>query len=517
MTRVLPIFFLLALLVLPVIPARAAVEVKNQYLKVVGDNESGRFFVRTTGGDPTIPNDQDQLLLSEDNPPTSFATVRIDGYDYKFGEDRGFFTMPMQVRNNAIVCTWTINNVDVTQLLEFGTGLLTGRPDSVKISYMVVNKDFRDHLIGVRLCLDILLGKNDGAPFKIPGIGEITTETFLDRNRLPDYWYAFDDLTQPVVRAQGTLKADGLVPPDRILFSSWSRLDKNPWDFTVIEGRGFVRNVGTLDSAVAIYWNEKNLQPNNRLGVSTMYGLYGTMTLTGNAFKIDLDGATNTRGEAVIIGADIRKIFPSPVEGVTATMILPDGLGFYNNDTAVRDLGSLATDSVNRQTWKVVPIDNAQGEMDYTVLVKGTVEKKEYKTSATGTLIAWPNSQLALVDENKLPAGPTVTTQRLPPPPVTNSRPAAPVLKTYQRYSFDFERIDRILAEINGDLKENNSLLARINELLKAKKKSYDKTQRDGDISTAGELKGRASGYLPRIQTSSSNVIRVQNVTNVIQ
>jgi hypothetical protein len=101
-----------------------------------------------------------------------------------------------------------------------------------------------------------------------------------------------------------------------------------------------------------------------------------------------------------------------------------------------------------------------------------------------------------------------------PPPPPPEVRTT---LKVYQRYSFDFDRIDRILAGINEDLKENNTLLSRLNELLKAKRKTYGKALRDEDTARAGDLKTRASGYLPRIQTSASNVIRVQNVTNVLQ
>ena len=511
MTRFSPFVLLCAGLVLSAASAPAIVEVQNEFVKIVGDNDSGRFFIKTTGGDPAIPGDQDKLLLNEEYPPTTFATIRIDGYDYKFGEDRGYFTMPMQSRDNAVVCTWSVNNIDVTQLLEFGTGLLTGRQDSVKISYMVANKDFREHQVGVRLCLDVLLGKNDGAPFKVPGVGEITTETFLTNGRVPEYWYTFDDLANPVVRAQGTLKAEGLVPPDRILFAGWGRMGKFLWDFDVIEGRGFIRNVGTLDSAVAIYWNPRNVQPNGRFGVSTMYGLYGEMRLTGDPFRLVLDGPTNCAGEPVILGANLMKLFPTPVEAVSVSMALPEGLAFKAGETAVKDLGTVSSYTTGRQTWIVVPQDGVQGEMEYTVTVKGTVAKKDYRVSATRRLVVLPKGRVEIVE-----AAPTAESQAVTA--VTQRAvPQGPTLQLFQRYYFDFSRIDAILSGVNADLQENNAMIARLNELLKPKMKVYGKARRDADISKAGEWKTKAADYPPRIQASSSNVIRVQNVTNVIQ
>ena len=92
-------------------PLSALVEIKNGFLKVIGDETSGRFVIKTTDGDPDLSADQNKLLLYEEYPPTSYAVVRIDGREYKFGDEAGSFTQPIAVVDNTLVCRWTVNNV----------------------------------------------------------------------------------------------------------------------------------------------------------------------------------------------------------------------------------------------------------------------------------------------------------------------------------------------------------------------------------------------------------------------
>ncbi|MDR3091852.1 MAG: hypothetical protein LBU36_06650 [Clostridiales bacterium] len=100
---------------------------------------------------------------------------------------------------------------------------------------------------------DTTLGGNDYAPFRVPSVGDVTTELSLYRGNIPEFWQAFDSLSAPRVIAQGTLSVDDISTPDRVRFTNWGTASSYPWDYNRADGAS---NGG---SAVCLYWNEKNL------------------------------------------------------------------------------------------------------------------------------------------------------------------------------------------------------------------------------------------------------------------
>ena len=65
--------------------------IKNENIKIIGDNTSGRFIIKTTGGDPNTESDNNALLLFEKHPPTSFTTININNNLFIYGDDNGTF------------------------------------------------------------------------------------------------------------------------------------------------------------------------------------------------------------------------------------------------------------------------------------------------------------------------------------------------------------------------------------------------------------------------------------------
>jgi len=490
----------------------ALVNIENEFVKVIVEETSGRFVIKTTSGDPDLTTDENKLLLYEEYPPTSFTVIRIDGKDYKFGGENGSFNLPPVVKDNTIVCTWTVNNIEITQLLEFALGINTGRMDSVKISYAVVNKDFKSHEIGIRILLDTFLGRNDGSPFRIPSFGEITTETVFMKDKVPDYWYAYDDLGTPTVRAQGTLKASGITPPDMVVFASWPRFEKNWWDINPIEGRSFRRGgIGPLDSACAVYWNPVNVDPQNRIGVSTMYGLYGATILKGEIFSLSLGGPTTTKGEDVIITADIQKVALLPAKNVKAEIILPEGLSLAPNETnRIKSLGTIESNNVVvKAAWTLRPDGRAQGEMEYTVVVKGEVESKEYSVSAKRKLIV----------EGVIPQEKEEEIVSEPEPEKTEVVKEPEPVKTITVLSitnFDFSRIDSVIDSVNRDIEINNSLIEEINKKLAENVKKKDLILKKSFSERSENIINKSKEVYPNlIKDASTNFIHIQNVTNI--
>ncbi len=426
------------------------IELKNEYIKIIGDPDSGRFIIKTIEGDPQLDTDNNSLLLYEDYPPTSFTTIRIDGIDYKFGdEEMGEFVTRMVNRNNVLTTVWSVNNIEVTQKLRFVLGPTTGREDTVEISYRVVNKCHRPHKIGIRIMLDTYLGKEDGAPFRIPGIGNVTTETQFVKDKIPIYWYSFDDIGEPSVRSQGTLIIPNTTPPDKVIFASWGRLNKYYWDFKVSPGRSFKRSfIGPQDSAVAIYWNPVELKPNESRKVVTYYGLYGGTLYKGKIFNISVGAPLNIQDEPVIITAEVQNISPYKVKNVTCSLTLPDGLALSGESKATTSLANMDVKEVKKTFWEIRATGSKKGELEFIVTVAGYVKGKKVEESVRRKINANPTREFV---------------------------------------TYDFSKINALIDGLKQVIQNYNTTIDEINNLLKAEKKVYPEETKERHVEIINE------------------------------
>lgn len=361
-------------------------EIANEFLRVKIDGETARFVIYTTAGDPELKTDDNKKLLFEATPPTSYTTIRIDGRNYKFGDRIGVYVKEPYISEDgsSLICEWKIKRIRVTQILSFVTGPTTGRLDSVKISYTVVNEDASSHKVGVRILLDTLLGKNDGAPFTIPGIGPLKKERMFQGENVPDIWYAFDNLSKPTVRSQGSLKLGEVTPPDRVIFANWRRLYDRPWDYKV-KDKTFHGDVslpvlsfvpvpfvkGGLDTAVAVYWDEREIEPGQSVSFSTLYGLYGATITKGTLFNLSLGGPAEANGPFQIM-LDLENANAKfPAQDVKVTVVLPPELSIAEGEKTIT-IDTLQPSERRQFTWKLNPSAAAVGKtLVYKVKVKG--------------------------------------------------------------------------------------------------------------------------------------------------
>jgi hypothetical protein len=376
----------------------------NDFIKIIVNTmpvDTGRFLVRTVKGDPTRDSDDDKILIYGGATPwTSFTTLRIDGKNYVFGGTTkrragrdalyGEVTEQPHVVGNSVVTRCTIAGLDVTETLSIAGGPVSKLYDTVKISYTIRNVSGESHLVGVRAVIDTLLGSNDASPFKV-GDKSITTETELTGAAIQDYWIAYDSLENPGVVARGTLRGPGLDAPDRVIFANWGKIADNIWEFPYSPDQTFMREgEESMDSATALYWNEKTISPQGELQYATLYGIE-YLNVTGDILSI---GALRHLGEWSTAKNQIRQytlyayVSNSAKIGLSDVVIkleLPEGIEFAGGDSGERRLGSLNSGQEQTIGWVVQPKVGAGGEKTINVVgsAKELAESVSLKTGVT--------------------------------------------------------------------------------------------------------------------------------------
>ena len=288
LSRLLCGIMVLLLALEPVLPARALDEgdvdedvcyVQSNYVGFAVKREgeySGRFTIGNVEGNPDYASDNEQILLfGHPKPWSSFTTVRLDGEPIIFGSD----ILSYSRENRSVSAEMEALGVKVTQTVALIHNPKTGLDDTVQISYRLESVDEQTHEADLRILLDTMLGYNDGAPFKVPGLGDVTTEKDLISQSinprfgmptLPSFYQAYDDLDDAQVFAVGTLRKRDWPDPDRVTFANWTEIydESQPWDYVTDPDTAV-----TGDSAVAIWWEGREIAPGAPVSFATWYGV----------------------------------------------------------------------------------------------------------------------------------------------------------------------------------------------------------------------------------------------------
>ncbi len=338
---------------------------ENQAIKISVNNTDdgrGRFAVDVTGGDPCRTDDDGQpLIYGRPVPWTSYATVLIDGKACAFGGPTarragrdlptGKEIMPPTVKEGRILAAWRLGDLEITQSLSIVEGPTTGIPDTARIAYTLVNRGQAPCRAGLRICLDTMLGSNDGAPFRL-GDRQIMTDLALARSELQPYWQAFDSLNAPRVIAQGSLSGGELTPPDHVIFTNWGNLADAPWEPVLAEGRDFTRaGEFELDSAVALFWDETAIPPGGALTRVIYYGL-GSVTIAKGDLNLGLTApAAVEAGEAFMVLAYVENSGNGQAREAELTMEAPASCALLT-PARVR-LGRLLGGEASQAAWMI--------------------------------------------------------------------------------------------------------------------------------------------------------------------
>lgn len=408
-----PLYIALWVLICSVpLMANSLLSIQNEFVKIIVNNETndtGRFAVETTTGDPkNLKDDQAPLIYGRPKPWTSYTTIRIDDTDYVFGgptrkragKSAAFGEVVSQKsQGDAIVTQCRYGAVRVFQTVSFVRNPLTRVRDTALISYEVINDDVVSHKVGVRIMMDTMLGSNDGAPFRI-GINAIDSEARFSGNELMDYWQAFDDLTNPAIIAQGALKLSEaeITPPDRMYLVNWGTLADNPWDFDYTQGRSFIRLGETeKDTALSLFWDPETLAPKAARVIRTGYGL-GGMSVSNGTLSLGLAAPAEvnaiSKTELLLMGYVINTSSYDS-KNTVATFRLPPGFKTVHDGALDRQIGTIPAGSSRQVALRIVPANPEPGnhQIEFSV-ISDTLDPNQIKR--TIEVLAPPKLRLSL-------------------------------------------------------------------------------------------------------------------------
>jgi hypothetical protein len=264
-----------------------------------------------------------------------FPMTRIDnqvfqpGYDLMTGQPSQPTPLPPGPFGKKRLGTqtkWTHLNLHFTQVIELVPSQLNStavadqkrRLDTVRISYLVENRDQREHLVEFRTFIDTMIKDNDGALFAAPTTapGEILDGVELKGRTLPEYLQV---LEQPNVKNTGfvatmTLKSVGKMEgPTRVVLAG-TQAFRGEWDALPQKAGG--------DSAVFLYWAPTKLKPGEKREMIWAYG-GGIASNPGHEDNVLLTlGGSFEPGKLFTVQATVD----DPVRGQALTLELPAGM-----------------------------------------------------------------------------------------------------------------------------------------------------------------------------------------------
>lgn len=344
----------------------------NDYLEVALDIANGHYTIGTTGGNPDLSTDNNKYLLySHGDPWSSITTVRVDGSNYIYGNS-GFTSAPATsgLTNSS---TAKYGDIEVKQVISIVPNASTLREDVVEIKYIVKNTGAAAASVGLRIMLDTMLGSHDDAPFRLPNVGNVTTEHEFSTEELPQYWQAFDSLENPTVVAYGNFVSCPILP-DYVQFCSWERVDASSaiWNYRINP------NYDNGDSAVTVTW-DRTLAAGAVEVYSTRYGLselqqdlrppLGLTLASGSSVQL------NTTQEAYLpytITAYVQNLGSAEAKNAFARIELPGELTFEDpSETGLIPLGNLPVgqEVLVERTVLVKATSTAPRQTQYKVFV----------------------------------------------------------------------------------------------------------------------------------------------------
>ena len=394
-----------SLVVMPAISTSATEEKSNSILTLYSDTEDyqisndsllvntisgGQFTIKTTGGDPTNDNDNNARLLF------GYSNAEV----LKVGDDLDVLTTGTTSTNTGRWATNTKDGNAVKSSYQSDKGIKVDRnlslakspgssyEDSAAMTYTFTNTSNEAKTFSFKTMLDTYVGRNDAAPFNVPGVGIFNTAKELTGTQIPNYWFAYDSLENPSAVSKYTFSRDS--KPNKVQFTHWlSTSASRTWDNEITEENE------NGDSCVVMYWEDITIQPGETKTITSNYGASSLNTqvnsdisvsvLNNNTIEANEDGTYPTYETT----ATVKNSGDIPLNNVVSTVEIPeeyrDLLSIVGD--AAHNIGTLAPDqSANSDIQLKVAEGNYYDDINayFNVIVKSdSTETKTVRQNVT--------------------------------------------------------------------------------------------------------------------------------------
>ncbi len=266
---------------------------KNKYLKITMDELTGRFTIKTIEGHPYEKKDSNCDILNNTCwPPTTFASIKYNNRIYEFGCSAGDI-IKSQITGNKLIYSWKIKDITVSQTISLVT--VKSNP-LVYLKYQINNHSNRHNNAGIRLCLDTALSKD---------IPNYVNSSYLPIQKEIKYsslkkWFCIDSLKNSKIYLRCYIPKINKITPEKIIFSSWEKFDKNKWDINIDKEKSFYNSYYFSkkdDGAVGIFWAIP-LEPEKKNTCSMVLSLDSTK-LNSKSMQISLYSPSNIKTNSI--------------------------------------------------------------------------------------------------------------------------------------------------------------------------------------------------------------------------
>lgn len=222
--------------------------------------------------------------------------------------------------------------------------------------YKIVNKDKKNHTVGMRILIDGTIGEKDDVPFTVPGVKEpVTTFKDMKGKEVPDF---VEILEKPDIANPGTVVRIGLKisdkfePPDRFMLTRYPQKEfgghkKYNVPLEPFIGKGSGDGKTGADSCFVMYWDAKELKPGESREMGFTYGL-GAVTIGGSGkLAVTVGGRMFKDGQITVVG------LVSDEKAKFATLKLPSGLEHFDPKLETQPIPPIREGRPSPVTWQV--------------------------------------------------------------------------------------------------------------------------------------------------------------------
>jgi hypothetical protein len=285
-------------------------------------------------------------------------------------------------KRDGLASIWehTRSKVEVTQEVEIVPGEQSRRLDTCLVRYTIDNRDSKAHRVGLRFLLDTFIGANDGVPFTVPGAAGLcsTSRAFNSEAEVPDFIEALenDDLSHPGTVAHLQLRLGGKIEaPSRVTLGGWpneelrrfasaerphlarAMAQQTLWDVPLV-GMHELEELTSArggapaepDSAVTMYWAERDLAPGAQRMMGFAYGVGTVSSSESGRLLLTLGGRLVPNGEFTLTA-----LVANPLPDERLTLNLPPGFTLVSGTTeqAVPPVPPNAVRATSPVTWRI--------------------------------------------------------------------------------------------------------------------------------------------------------------------